>query len=31
MITQDGIHPNGDGYQVIAKNVLPTLLPLLGK
>ena len=31
MMSQDGIHPNGDGYQVIAKNVLPVLMPLLGK
>jgi acyl-CoA thioesterase-1 len=31
MMSGDGIHPNGEGYQVVARNVLSVLLPLLHK
>ena len=31
LMSEDGIHPNGDGYRVVAKNVLPFLTPLLKK
>jgi acyl-CoA thioesterase-1 len=30
-MSDDGIHPNGLGYQVVAHNILPVLLPLLKK
>jgi acyl-CoA thioesterase-1 len=31
LMSGDGIHPNGEGYQVIARNVMPVLLPLIKK
>ncbi|HEY0785943.1 MAG TPA: arylesterase [Acidobacteriaceae bacterium] len=31
LMSGDGIHPNGEGYQVVARNLLPALLPLLRK
>lgn len=29
LMSSDGAHPNGQGYQVVARNVLPVLLPLV--
>ena len=29
MNLRDGIHPNPEGHQVIARNVLKTLLPIV--
>ncbi len=31
MMSGDNAHPNGQGYHVVARNVLPVLLPLLKK
>lgn len=31
LMSGDGIHPNGEGYQVIARNVMQVLLPLIRK
>ena len=31
MMSGDGIHPNGEGYQIVARNVLGVLLPLVKK
>jgi acyl-CoA thioesterase-1 len=31
LMSSDGIHPDGEGYQVVAKNVMQVLLPMLGK
>jgi acyl-CoA thioesterase-1 len=30
-MSDDGIHPNGEGYQIVAHHILPVLLPLLSK
>jgi len=31
LMSGDGIHPNSEGYQIIARNVMPVLLPLIRK
>jgi acyl-CoA thioesterase-1 len=31
LMSGDNTHPNGEGYQVVARNVLPVLLPLIKK
>ncbi len=31
MMSGDGVHPNGQGYQIVARSVLPFVTPLLHK